>query len=67
VTAGSGAQSDILTALARIRGSVGPIAPIIGSDDAVFTLAAEVAGLTHGHPSGFLSAGHPAVMAATRL
>ena len=46
---------------------VGLIAPIIGSDDAVFNLAAEVAGLTHGHPSGFLSAGHLAVTVASLL
>jgi ADP-ribosylglycohydrolase len=36
---------------------IGLLASRIGDLDAVFTLAAEAAAMTHGHPSGYLSAG----------
>src|SRR5436190_1564833 len=38
--------------------------PMIGSDAAVFELGKKTAALTHGHPSGMLSAGHFALMIA---
>jgi ADP-ribosylglycohydrolase len=41
---------------------LGLLAATIGNDQHVFELASNVAGLTHGHPSGFLSAGYLAVM-----
>ena len=46
---------------------VGLFAPAVGTDDDVFDLAVKVAALTHGHPSGFLAAGHLAVTIAALL
>lgn len=46
---------------------IGLFAPEIGDDDRVFGMAADAAALTHGHPSGFLSAGHLAVTIAVLL
>jgi ADP-ribosylglycohydrolase len=46
---------------------VGLFAPVIGADDAVFDLAADVAALTHGHPSGYLTAGYLAVVIGALL
>ena len=43
---------------------VGLFAPTIGSDEAVFDLAANVAGLTHDNPIGRLAAGYFAVVMA---
>lgn len=43
---------------------VGLFAPALGDDVAVFALGARSGALTHGHPSGFLSAGHLAVTVA---
>jgi ADP-ribosylglycohydrolase len=43
---------------------VGLFWPVIGSDAAVFELGKKTAALTHGHPSGMLSAGHFALMIA---
>lgn len=46
---------------------VGLFAPAIGEDELVFATAADAAALTHGHPSGFLAAGHLAVSIAALL
>ncbi len=46
---------------------VGLFASMIGGDDRVFGMAADAAALTHGHPSGYLSAGHLAVTIASLL
>jgi len=46
---------------------IGLFTPSIGDDAGVFTLAAEVAALTHGHPAGSLSAGHFALTIAALL
>lgn len=46
---------------------IGLFAPVIGDDDRVFRMAANSAELTHGHPSGFLSAGYLAVTIAALL
>lgn len=46
---------------------VGLFAGMIGDDDRVFGMAADAAALTHGHPSGYLSAGHLAVTIAALL
>lgn len=46
---------------------VGLFAPAVGGDEEVFNLAADSAQLTHGHPSGFLAAGHLAVTIAALL
>ena len=46
---------------------VGLFARVIGDDIAVFRDAAEVAALTHGHPSGSLSAGYFAVVISALL
>ena len=47
--------------------AVGLFAGMIGDDDRVFGMAADAAALTHGHPSGYLSAGHLAVTIAALL
>lgn len=46
---------------------IGLFATMIGNDDRVFGMAADAAALTHGHPSGILSAGHLAVIIAALL
>jgi ADP-ribosylglycohydrolase len=46
---------------------VGLFAQGVDGDDGVFGLAADAAALTHGHPSGFLSAGYLAVVIAALL
>jgi ADP-ribosylglycohydrolase len=46
---------------------VGLFASAFGTDDFVFDLASDAAALTHGHPSGFLSAGYLAVTVAALL
>jgi ADP-ribosylglycohydrolase len=46
---------------------IGLVTPSIGDDAQVFTLATEVAALTHGHPAGSLSAGHFALTIASLL
>lgn len=46
---------------------VGLFASMIGTDDQVFGIAADAAALTHGHPSGYLSAGYLAVTIAGLL
>ena len=44
---------------------IGLIGLLLGSPTAVFELAAETAALTHGHATGYLAAGHLAVMIAS--
>ena len=46
---------------------VGLIAPVIGDDSAVFATARDAAALTHGHPAGYLSSGHLAVVIAALM
>lgn len=46
---------------------IGLFARAIGDDSRVFDMAADAAALTHGHPSGFLSAGYLAVTIAALL
>lgn len=46
---------------------VGLFAEVIGDDKAVFDNATELAALTHGHPSGSLSAGYLAVVIAALM
>lgn len=43
---------------------IGLFAPAIGDDASVFRMAANAAALTHGHPTGFLTAGYLAVTIA---
>jgi len=43
---------------------IGLFAPAIGDDKQVFTMAADAAALTHGHPTGFLAAGYLAAVIA---
>lgn len=46
---------------------IGLFAPAVGDDDRVFGMASDAAAITHGHPSGYLSAGHLAVAIAALL
>jgi ADP-ribosylglycohydrolase len=46
---------------------IGLFSPLMGDDAQVFTLATEVAALTHGHPAGSLSAGYFAATIAALL
>lgn len=64
---GSGRRGSLATAINDSKGAGGimRVAPIGLVDDIdPFTLAAEAASITHGHPSGYLSAGAFAVVVA---
>jgi ADP-ribosylglycohydrolase len=43
---------------------VGLFVDVIGGDDGVFQLGVDIAALTHGHPTGYLTAGYLAVLIA---